>query len=146
MMLDPDTVADLVLRIRRLHAAETAELDAVDGSNNVDDRMDDVLVEGMDKGNVAEIEGLLEGLESEQMEEFVALILLGRDGDTFTNFGEAKSASRDRDASVMEIILNDPMTAEYLVAGLDAIGRDFDPTLVRRSGPALAPERGSDQG
>lgn len=141
MFLDPQVVADLVPKIRRLHASEAAELDAVDGSNNVDDRMDDVLVDGMDGGNLAEIVGALEGFESEQMEESVALILLGRDADVYASFGEAKSAGRDRDASVMEIILNDPMTAEYLVAGLDFIGRDAVSTPERQSGPALAPER-----
>ena len=122
MRLDPDTACDLVFKIRRLHGKEAAELDGADGSNDADDGMDDVLVEGQDRGNVAEIRGLLEGLESEQMEEFIGLMLLGRDPDAYENLNHAKAAARDFSTNPIEFISSDAASAEYLASGLEQSG------------------------
>lgn len=139
MILDPDTACDLIFKIRRLHGGEIAEPDGADGSNDADDGMDDVLVEGRDGGNLAEIQGVLEGLESEQMEELVGLMLLGRDPESYANLHEAKAAARDYDTPVLEFIADDTAAAEYLAAGLEQIGIECDPV---GGGVALKPKGG----
>lgn len=139
MNLDPDTAAALIFKIRRLHGKELAELDGADGSNDVDDGMDDVLVEGLDRGNLAEIRGFLEGLESEQLEELVGLMLLGRDPDAYENLNAAKAASRDLGGTVLELIEDDSSAAEYLAAGLEAAGFAVEP--YGAEAPKLAPIR-----
>lgn len=137
MILDPDTACDLIFKIRRLHGGELAEPDGADGSNDADDGMDDVLVEGRDPGNLAEIRGVLEGLESEQMEELVGLMLLGREPDAYENFNAAKSAARDYDTPILELIADDSASAEYLAAGLEQLGIECDPL---GGGVALEPK------
>ncbi len=136
MNLDPDTACALIFKIRRLHGKELAERDSADGSNDIDDGMDDVLVEGQDGGNLAEIRGLLEGLESEQMEEFVGLMLLGRDPDAYENLNAAKAAARDFSTPVLEFLQSDAAAAEYLAMGLEAEGVECG---GYGDAPALAP-------
>lgn len=137
MHLDPDTACDLVLKIRRLHGKEIAEPDGADGSNDADDGMDDVLVEGLDAGNLAEIIGLLEGLESEQTEELIGLILLGREPDAYENLNAAKAAARDFSMPLVDFIESDPQSAEFLASGMEAAGIPCDAV---RGGVALSPK------
>jgi hypothetical protein len=122
VILDPETACSLIFKIRRLHGKELAEPDGADGSNDVDDGMDDVLVDGLDEGNLAEIRGLLEGMESEQREEFVALMLLGRDPDLYDDLESAKAGARDLGTPILEFIQSDSAAAEYLADGLAAAG------------------------
>ncbi|WP_411817532.1 DUF3775 domain-containing protein [Hyphococcus sp. DH-69] len=124
MILDPDTACALIYKIRRLHGKEAAGPDVL-VSNDIDEgqpnkmRMDDVLAEGQDTGNLAEIVGLLEGLESEQMQELAGLFLLGRDRDSYENLEAAKKASMDMNQPIIDLIRNDPASAEYLASGLE---------------------------
>lgn len=126
MILDPEIACSMIYKLRRLHGAELAERDGADGSNDPDDGMDDVLVEGLDRGNVAEIAGLLEGMESEQLEEFVGLIFLGRDPDAYENLNAAKAGARDFSTPVIEFLQSDSAVAEYLAMGLEAAGVHCD--------------------
>ncbi len=127
MILDPDTACALIFKIRRLHGKEAAGPDVL-ASNDVDEgqpagaSMDDVLVEGQDRGNLAEIKGLIEGLESEQRNELSALFLLGRDSDLFESFDDAKEAASDWLDSLLDHIQNDPAAAEHLASGLESCG------------------------
>ncbi|WP_425409630.1 DUF3775 domain-containing protein [Hyphococcus sp.] len=127
MILDPDTACALVYKIRRLHGKELAGPDVL-ASNDVDEgepnstRMDDALVDGQDDGNRAEIKGLLEGLESEQREEFAGLILLGREPESYDNLNMAKAAARQMSLPLMELIEDDPACAEHLMSGLERSG------------------------
>ncbi len=127
MILDPDTACSLIFKIRRLHGKEAAGPDVL-ASNDVDEgqpqgeSMDDALVEGADKGNLAEIKGLLEGLESEQLEELAGLMLMGRDSEFFETLNEAKTAAREWSAPVLDFIKDDPASAEYLASGLERCG------------------------
>lgn len=130
MILDPDTACALLYKIRRLHGKELAGPDVL-ASNEVDEgvgggRMDETLVEGRDSGNLAEIKGLLEGLESEQREEFVGLILLGRNPETYENLNMAKAASREITRPIVDFIRDDPASAEHLANGLELSGIKCD--------------------
>lgn len=124
MILDPDTVCSLIYKIRRLHGKEVAGQDVL-VSNSVDEgepghnRMDDALVEDQDTGNIAEIVGLLEGLESEQLQELTGLFLLGRNSETYENLEAAKAASMQITKPIIDLIQDDPASAEYLVSGLE---------------------------
>ncbi|MAW80027.1 MAG: hypothetical protein CMI63_07295 [Parvularcula sp.] len=127
MILDPDTACALIFKIRRLHGKEAAGPDVL-ASNDVDEgqpagaSMDDALVEGRDRGNLAEIKGLIEGLESEQKQELSALFLLGRDSDLFAGFDDAKEAAKDWPENLTNYIQNDPAAAEHLASGLESCG------------------------
>ncbi|MCK5748552.1 MAG: DUF3775 domain-containing protein [Oricola sp.] len=127
MILDPDTACALIFKIRRLHGKEIAGPDVI-ASNDVDEgqpagaSMDDALVEGQDRGNLAEIQGLLEGLESEQLEELAGLFLMGRDSAGFETLNEAKAASREWSVSLLDYMADEPASAEYLASGLERCG------------------------
>lgn len=127
MILDPDTACALIFKIRRLHGKEIAGPDVL-ASNDADEgrphgtRMDDVLVEGRDEGNRAEILGLLEGLQSEQREELGGLFLLGRDEEFYANLNEARAAAREWMTPLMVFIESDPQAAEHLANGLERCG------------------------
>lgn len=139
MILDPETVCSLIYKLRRLHGSELAEPDGADASNDVDDGMDDVLVEGRDSGNRAEIEGLLEGLESEQLDDLVAFILLGRDPDEYANIEDAKAGVEDFSTPVLDYLADNPASVEFLSEGLERAGYICDPF---DGGVSLTPKGG----
>ena len=135
MNLSPDLVCGLILKIRRLHGKEIAAPHGADGSNDIDDGMDDALLEGHDGGNLAEVRGLLEGLGETEAKEFAALLIWGRDRAAYQTLDDAKQATENFPGAVFDFIQNDPAAAEYLAAGLEAAGHRCDGV----KGVALAP-------
>lgn len=127
MFLDTETICSLVLKVRRLHGSEIAEPDGADGSNDADDGMDDVLVDGLDDGNVAEIKGVIDALDSDECEELIGLLLLGGHPEDYEDIEQAKAAAQDFPSGILEYFLENEAAAEYLVGGLEAVGVDCGP-------------------
>ncbi|WP_171060965.1 DUF3775 domain-containing protein [Poseidonocella sp. HB161398] len=70
----------------------------------------------------AELRSLLDDLDEEALIDLVALVWLGRDGESWDALREL--ARQEHNASTADYLLGTPLLADYLLEGLDRLGLD----------------------
>jgi len=122
-----ETICRLIVRARELEAQVPAiETDADDDPTDTDDPL--AVIE--DEANEAvedEVRTLLEDLAEDELAEVLALALVGRGTFDATEWDEALEETADEEtASAVEQLLDMPMLAGYLDAGLAAFDLSCD--------------------
>ncbi len=115
-------LAFMVVKARAFDAEVPASGDE-DGSDMIDDRAVAALESGPDNPTEAELAAALRGLNVDQLEEVVALVLVGRGDFTAAEWPQALAQSRDVAARRgVTYLLETPLLGDLIEEGLDALG------------------------
>ena len=122
LTIDPDTVCFLAVKAREFDAKVEPD-DPDSGSNPSDDRAIDVLEDRRDDATQAEIMGILEVLNEDELAELVAITWIGRGDYGRDDWAEAIDQARQRGSgSTADYLLGMPLLGDYLENGLNEIG------------------------
>jgi hypothetical protein len=115
-----DTVGWIIVKAREFDVKVEGERDGEDSGNPMA-----VLEDNADDSTEAELRSWIEDLTDTQQAELVALFWLGRgDGDA-AEFGDlVEQARRARSGRTSKYLLGEPLLADYLEEGLEALGVD----------------------
>lgn len=121
-----EVVCRLMVRARELEALVPAVAnDDEDGSSDGDDPL--ALEDEADEGIEDEVRSLLEDLPEDEAAEILALAMIGRGTYDASEWDEAlELANEENTESVIEQLLDMPMLAGYLDAGLAAFDLSCD--------------------
>ena len=123
-----EDVCRIVLRLRE-YEAQVPAVDPDDGSNPTDDRDVSVLEDETNDSVEEELSSAIGDLGDDQAIELVALALVGRGSYDAAEWDDALEAAAEeiRDAqSALAVILDMPMGASYVEAGLAAFDLSCD--------------------
>lgn len=123
-----EDVCRIVLRLRE-YEAQVPAVDPDDGSNPTDDRDVSVLEDETNDSVEEELSAAIGDLGDDQAIELVALALVGRGSYDAAEWDDALEAAAEeiRDAqSALAVILDMPMGASYVEAGLAAFDLSCD--------------------
>jgi hypothetical protein len=121
LQINPDTVCELILRVREYQAKEPAPFPE-EASNPTDDETGAAL--GASDGDLTEQEILatLRDLEPDQQVELVALMWLGRGDFEVADWGACRDeAGAQWTARTPEYLLSTPLLGDYLEEGLNLL-------------------------
>ena len=117
-----DQLAYIVEKAREFDA-EVAPGDTESGSNPSDDRDVSILEDTEDNPTEQELAAALDSLDDEQRIEILALMFVGRGDFDRAEWRDALVQARDvHNAAETEYLIGTPLLADYLEAGLDALG------------------------
>lgn len=103
--------------------AETEPVDRDSGSNPSDDRDVAILEDTADNPTQQELAAALDSLHEDQRAELLALMRVGRGDFDAGEWREALAQARDaHDEQQAGHLMGTPLLADYLEAGLDALG------------------------
>ena len=122
-----ETVCRLIIRARELEA----QVPAIENDDEADPTdSDDLLAVLEDEANEAieeEVRSLLEDLADDEVAEVLALAMVGRGTFDASEWDEALEEANEEDAdSIVDQLLDMPMLAGYLDAGLTAFDLSCD--------------------
>ena len=107
--------------------AEVEPVTPDDGSNASDDRDVAILEDTEDNPTQQELAGALDSLNEDQRIELIALVSVGRGDFDASEWNEALAQASDAlDGSETAQLMGTPLLADYLEAGLDALGYSLD--------------------
>jgi hypothetical protein len=122
LTIDPDTVCFIIIKAREFDVKE-APSDLDSGSNPTDDSVVDVLEDLPDDPTLQELHGTLAALNEDELFDLVALMWIGREDFTATEWAEARTHARNHAVQpVARYLLGTPMLGDYLEEGLAAMG------------------------
>jgi hypothetical protein len=120
-----DTLAYIVLKARA-YDAEVAAVDPDDSSNDADDRAVDILEEGRNSPNGAELRAAIASLDQDARTALVALTWVGRGDFDAEDWEEAlAAAAASRDGPTSRYLMGMPLLGDLLEQGADALGIDL---------------------
>lgn len=121
LQLNPDTVCEIILRVREYQAKEPVSFPE-ESSNPADDETAATLADTSGDLTEQELAIVIRDLEPDQQAELVALSWLGR-GDYETGEWEAcrDEARANWNPRTAEYLLSTPMLADYLEEGLNLL-------------------------
>jgi hypothetical protein len=95
-----------------------------DGSNPTDDGMMRILEDYKDDPTLAELQSYLRSLDDDELEDLVALTLIGRGDYTIDEWEDLMSEVRDLRASqnTVRYLIGIPLLGDYLEDGLNEFG------------------------
>ena len=95
-----------------------------DGSNPSDDGMMRILEDYKDDPTLAELQSYLRSLDDDELEDLVALTLIGRGDYTIDEWEDLMSEVRDLRASqdTVRYLIGIPLLGDYLEDGLNEFG------------------------
>ena len=95
-----------------------------DGSNPSDDGMMRILEDYKDDPTLAELRSYLKSLDDDELEDLVALTLIGRGDYTIDEWEDLMSEVRDLRASqnTVRYLIGIPLLGDYLEEGLNEFG------------------------
>jgi hypothetical protein len=115
-----DTLGWIIVKAREF---DVKEGDSYDGEGGEDEG--DVLQDRGSDPTEAELTSWINDLTDTQSAELVALMWLGRGDGSAEEFGAlVEQARRSRVTRTSKYLLGEPLLADYLEAGLDALGYD----------------------
>jgi hypothetical protein len=107
--------------------AETEPVIRDSGSNPTDDRDVAILEDTDENPTPQELAAALDSLNEDQRIEILALMWIGRGDFDASDWREALAQARDaHDELETEYLMGTPLLADYLEAGLDALGYSLD--------------------
>ncbi|HVH80958.1 MAG TPA: DUF3775 domain-containing protein [Stellaceae bacterium] len=123
MLQTPLEQLAFIIKKAREFDAETAPGDTETGSNPSDDRDVSILEDTADNPTEEELRGALGALNETQRIEVLALMFVGRGDFDRAEWREALVQAHDaHDGSEIDYLVGTPLLADYLEAGLDALG------------------------
>ena len=120
-----ETVCRVIIRARE-YEAQIPETDPDDGSNPTDDGDLDVLEDDEDSAVEEELRTIIDDLADDEQTELIALALVGRGTYDATEWDDAMESAADERRDAATYLLEMPMLAGYLDAGLAAFDLSCD--------------------
>ena len=118
-----EKLAYIVEKAREFDAEVPIDPDAATGSDPADDDERQILLDTPDNPTEEELRDAIDGLNIDEREELLALTWLGRGDFDAQSWPEALRQARDAGtASETDYLLGTPLLADYLEAGIDALG------------------------
>ncbi|TBW35821.1 DUF3775 domain-containing protein [Siculibacillus lacustris] len=103
------------------------------GSNASDDGETDILLDTPDNGTAEELREAIKGLNTDEQEELLALVWLGRGDFTAAEWPAAMAQAREsRTASEADYLLGTPLLADYLEEAVSALGLSLEEFEIDR--------------
>ena len=103
------------------------------GSNPTDDGESDILLDTPGNTTEEELRDAICGLDSDEQEELLALIWLGRGDFTAVEWPAAMALARERrTASEADYLIGTPLLADYLEEAVSALGLHLDEFEIGR--------------
>lgn len=117
-----ETVCFIIMKARQFDMKE-AETEPDPGSNPTDDNDDAILQDHGDDPVQEELTSLISELSDDEQIDLVALMWLGRDDYGAGDWDDVRAQAADaRNEHTAEYLTGEPLLADHLAAGLDAIG------------------------
>ncbi|HXP97464.1 MAG TPA: DUF3775 domain-containing protein [Telmatospirillum sp.] len=107
--------------------AEVPADDGDSGSNPTDDGESDILLDTPDNPTLQELRDVIEGLNTDEQEELLALTWIGRgdfDKDDWRN--AMAQARKSRTSSEADYLIGTPLLADYLEEAVAALGLSLE--------------------
>jgi hypothetical protein len=123
LRISSEKVCYIVVKAREFDVKVAPEwLD--DGSNPSDDGMMRILEDYKDDPTLAELRSYLKSLDDDELEDLVALTLIGRGDYTIDEWEDLMSEVRDLRASqnTVRYLIGIPLLGDYLEDGLNEFG------------------------
>lgn len=122
-----EKLAYIIEKAREFDAEVPIEPDAATGSDPADDDERQILLDTPDNPSEQELRDAIDGLNIDEREELLALVWLGRGDFDAQSWPEALQQARDSgSASESDYLVGTPLLADYLEAGVDALGLSLD--------------------
>jgi hypothetical protein len=122
-----EKLAYIIEKAREFDVEVPVEPGAEDGSDPADDDERQVLLDTPDNPSEQELRDAIDGLNLDEREELVALMLIGRGDFDAPGWREALRQVRDSGtAGETDELVRTPLLADYLEAGIDALGLSLD--------------------
>jgi Protein of unknown function (DUF3775) len=116
----------IIEKAREFDAEVPADVDEP-GSNPDDDDEGEILFDTPDNPTLFELRSAIEGLNTDEQEELLALIWLGRGDFTREEWPAAMRAARSaRTGTEADYLIGTPLLADYLAEGLAALDLSLD--------------------
>jgi hypothetical protein len=133
LRISTDKVCYVVVKARELDVKVAPEwLD--DGSNPTDDGMAQILEDYRDDPTLAELRSSLRALNDDELEDLIALTLLGRGDYTIDEWEELMGEAQElRESHPVRYLIGIPMLGDHLENGLNEFGlscADFEPETM----------------
>jgi Protein of unknown function (DUF3775) len=122
-----EKLAYIIEKAREFDAEVPIDPGAADGSDEVDDDEREILLDTPNNPTEQELCDAIDGLNIDEREELLALMWLGRGDYTADDWPEALRQAHETDtATEADYLLGTPLLADYLEAGVDALGLSLD--------------------
>jgi hypothetical protein len=120
-----EDVCRIVLRARE-YDAQVPAVDPDDGSNMADDKAVDVLEDATNTSVEEELHSSLSDLNEDEQAEVFALMLVGRGSYDAADWDEAVEMATEEVSDIVAELMETPMLASLIEAGLAAFGLSCD--------------------
>ena len=122
LAVDPETVCFLIVKAREFDVkVDPADEDS--GADSTDDDDIDVLADRRDDPTYAEIMGMFEALNEDELSDLVAMTWIGRGDFDVEDWEDAKDQARERGTKgTAEYLLGTPLLGDYLESGFNDLG------------------------
>lgn len=120
-----ETVCRIILRAREFEVL-IPDTDPDDGSNPTDDRAVGEIEDDGENPTEEELRGIIDDLPDDEQAELIALALVGRGSFDAAEWDDAVSEAADETDNAADFLLDLPMLAAYLEAGLAAFEMSCD--------------------
>ena len=122
LAVDPETVCFLIVKAREFDV-KVDPVDEDSGSDAADDDEIDVLEDRRDDPTYAEIMGMFEALNEDELSDLVAMTWIGRGDFDVEDWEDAKEQARQRGTKgTAEYLLGTPLLGDYLESGFNDLG------------------------
>ena len=102
-------------------------------SNPSDDDESGILLDTPDNGTLQELRDAIEGLNTDEQEELLALIWVGRGDFTAAEWPDAmRQARQSRTASEADYLIGTPLLSDYLEEAVSALGLSLEEFELNR--------------
>ncbi len=122
-----EKLAYIIEKAREFDAEVPIDPDAATGSDPADDDERQILLDTPDNPTEEELRDAIDGLNIDEREELLALVWVGRGDFDAQGWPEAVQQARDSgSAGETNYLLGTPLLADYLEAGVDALGLSLE--------------------
>ncbi len=125
LTLSLEEICRIVIRARE-YDAQTPAVDPDDGSNMADDNAVDVLEDETNTSVEEELKSMIEDLNEDEQAELYALMLIGDGSYEAADWDEAVSLASEEVTDITEELMQTPMLASLIEAGLAAFDLSCD--------------------
>ncbi|HTV45919.1 MAG TPA: DUF3775 domain-containing protein [Stellaceae bacterium] len=124
-----EKLAYIIAKAREFDAEVPIDPDEAAGSDPADDDERQILLDTPDNPTEQELRDAIDGLNVDEREELLALVWVGRGDYSAESWSEALRQARDSgNAAETDYLVGTPLLADYLEAGIEALGRPLGGT------------------
>jgi hypothetical protein len=127
-----EKLAFIIEKAREFDAEVPAD-EGDSGSNPADDGESEILLDTPDNSTLEELKDAIEGLNTDEQEELLALIWIGRGDFGKTDWREAMELARQsRTSSEADYLIGTPLLADFLEEAVSALGFSLEEYEMNR--------------